>query len=639
MLSVVRLWILLSTLLVSAGWILSALHQLNRLGYGIIFALTAIGLAYGRKKNGWLAGNKLMPAGHKLWQRFKRPAPQLFLALAFLTALAGFLYVSTDINSNTYRTPRMLHWLGREQWHWIHTADSRMNIASCGFEWLATPLMLFTRTDRFIFLINVVSYLMLPGLIFSVFTRLQVRPRVAWWWMWLLASGWCYVFQAGSDANDSFAAIYALAAVDLALRAREKKSVTDLWLSLLAAALVTGAKQTNLPLVLLWLLAAWPGRKLLRTRPLGSTLAVAAGLLVSIVPISVFNFQHYGTWMPVNASVAASLGNFHLNPFWGIVGNLFCLPLQNLLPPFFPWTEAWNGMMQRFVATPFGSHFASFEYFGRVSAGMHGVGQTNAGIGLGICVLTLVSIWAASRHLRNISKMGGLEIRPGLRLLRWTPWLLLLVFMAKVGTYENARHLAPYYAFFFPVFLTETGQTQLVRQCWWQRFGLLVMLFTVAILVVSRNHPLLPARTILSQLKQKYPDSKLVARALFSFTAQSSTQTQRDFFATNLPADERLIGYAGNAGEPPLWLPLGQRRVERVLAGDTPGQLRAQGIHYVVVEGDELVAEKLTVDQWLDKYDGQLVNQLAFTTEPDHPPHRVYVVVLKELNPRSHDPE
>ena len=98
-----------------------------------------------------------------------------------------------------------------------------MNIAATGFEWLSAPLLLFTRTNQFLFLINWASYLMLPGLIFSVFTRLQVRPRVAWWWMWLLASGWCYVLQASSDMNDSFAVIYALASVDFALRAQEKK--------------------------------------------------------------------------------------------------------------------------------------------------------------------------------------------------------------------------------------------------------------------------------------------------------------------------------------------------------------------------------------------------------------------------------
>ena len=160
--------------------------------------------------------------------------------------------------------------------------------------------MLFTRTDRLIFLINWISYLMLPGLIFSVFLRLQVRPRVSWWWMWFLAAGWCFVMQAGSDANDTFAAIYALAAMDLALRANEKKSVTNLWLSLLAAALLTGAKQNNIPWFLPWLLAAWPGWRLLRTpRPVGTFAVAAVGLFISAVPVTAFNIIHAGNWQGV----------------------------------------------------------------------------------------------------------------------------------------------------------------------------------------------------------------------------------------------------------------------------------------------------------------------------------------------------
>lgn len=156
-------------------------------------------------------------------------------------------------------------------------------MVGCVFEWLSAPLILFTRTDRLLFLINLASYLMLPGLIFSVFTRLQVRPRTAWWWMWFLSSGWCFALQAGSDVNDSFAAIYPLAAVDFALRARESKRVADLWLSVLAAALLTRVKQNNIPLALPWAMAAWPSVRLLLARPVASTLVGATGLLVSAV--------------------------------------------------------------------------------------------------------------------------------------------------------------------------------------------------------------------------------------------------------------------------------------------------------------------------------------------------------------------
>ena len=94
----------------------------------------------------------------------------------------------------------------------------------------------------------------------------------------------------------------------------------------------------------------------------------AIGLLVSVVPISVLNYQHYGTWMPLETAGIATLGKFQLNPAWGIIGNAFCIPLQNLVPPFyslFPplysyWPVLWNDWMRHFVQSPLGAHFSSF---------------------------------------------------------------------------------------------------------------------------------------------------------------------------------------------------------------------------------------------------------------------------------------
>jgi hypothetical protein len=43
MLNVVRAWILLSTLLAGAGWVLSAFHELNHIGYAIVFVLAFCG--------------------------------------------------------------------------------------------------------------------------------------------------------------------------------------------------------------------------------------------------------------------------------------------------------------------------------------------------------------------------------------------------------------------------------------------------------------------------------------------------------------------------------------------------------------------------------------------------------------------
>jgi hypothetical protein len=129
-----------------------------------------------------------------------------------LVFIGGALYRPSNYDALTYRLPRVLHWLAQEQWHWIHTANYRMNDRSCGFEWLTAPVVLATGSDRALFLINFISFLLLPGLVFSVFTRLGVRRRVAWHWMWLLPTGYNFLLQAGSIGNDSFAAVDALAA-------------------------------------------------------------------------------------------------------------------------------------------------------------------------------------------------------------------------------------------------------------------------------------------------------------------------------------------------------------------------------------------------------------------------------------------
>ena len=251
---------------------------------------------------------------------------------------------------------------------------------------------------------------------------------------------------------------------------------------------------------------------------MASAAVVAAGLLVSILPVSIFNFQHFGNWCPPDAPGLAAISgkSFQLDsPFWGIVGNAFCIPVQNLLPPFFPWSESWNVMMDRFVQTPFGSHFSSFEHFGQLSLGSHGVTEDNAGIGLGICTVILISVLAA-RCFSKKSKTEIIAVNRTARLLRLAPWALLLLFMAKVGTYDNARQLAAYYPFFFPLFLNGSGQMQLTRQTWWQRFCLLVMAVTAAMLLVSRDRPLFPAQTVLGKLQSNYPHSKIVARAKLS---------------------------------------------------------------------------------------------------------------------------
>ena len=641
MLTLVRLWILVSTLLVSAGWTLSALHQLNRMGYAVALALAAIAAFIWQRKTRWCPQKFAAQLRRQFRRCCQRPAPRFFLLLALLAFLSGALLPDLNYDTSAYRLPRVCHWLWFEQWHWIHTIDARMNISACGFEWLAAPLILFTHTDRFIFLINWFSYLLLPGLIFSVFTRLQVRPRVAWWWMWFLAAGWCFALQAGSVDNDSLAAVYILAAVDLALRAHEKKSAADLWLSLLAAALATGVKQTNLPLALLWLIAAWPGARLLWAQPVGSVLAAAAGLLVSVVPVSVLNYEHYRTWLPLDVPGLPSAGRFHLDPFWGVVGNAFCIPLQNLmppfhelLPPFFRYsTSLWNEQMRQFLLTPFGSHFSSFENFGYLSGVYYrGICEGNAGLGLGVCILIFVTLLEMRRQRKAVG-LGEISRPDPFRFwLRAVPWALLLVFMAKVGTFSSARHLTPYYIFLFPLLLVKPGLARVVRQPRWQRFGLEIMALTALVLATAGNRPLLPLPAVWEMLHAKFPNNALVADQ-YSRYAESDYQaaeTRKIFLAQSLPPDETVVGYYPvmcDVDEPSLWLPYGHRRVESVLPGDATEQLRALGIRHVVVH---LLPQDGGITNWMQKYHGTLAAQytLPWSSNESFTPAELYLVRL-----------
>src|ERR1700729_1152621 len=96
----VRLWILLSTLLVSAGWVLSALHQLNRIGYGAVFALAGTAAVFWQRKTGWDPRKNPRELFHRLKKRFRRPAPLLFLGLAFMCLAGGALYAPVNGDSN-----------------------------------------------------------------------------------------------------------------------------------------------------------------------------------------------------------------------------------------------------------------------------------------------------------------------------------------------------------------------------------------------------------------------------------------------------------------------------------------------------------------------------------------------------------
>jgi hypothetical protein len=627
----VTFWILLSAWLCATGWILSALHALNGFGYLLALAVTSAGGLL-LKKHWWPAGGFRQPNWRKLRRRFQRPAPLIVLTIAALCLAAGLHSPQENGDTNAYRIPRVLHWLNESGWHWIRTEDSRQNIAGVGYEWLYAPLMLITRSDRVIFLPNLISYLLLPGIIFSFLRRMQVVSRVAWWWSWLLASGWCFTMQAWGTNNDALAAVYVLGAVDLALRARTSGRIGHLWLSLLAASLMTTVKPTNILLLLPCAVAVFPSWRLLFSRPVLAVWMIGFCVLASFVPTAVLNLHYTGSWKGYVPEPGPSIwwhwGSVQELPspfsFWGVIrvlANGIYLLIQNLLPPFFPWASAWNASMDRFVQTPLGSHFAVFEHFGLLRRAPNGA---SAGIGLGVMMVALVSFAATVGWQRTTSLRKTFDVQ---FFLRWTPWLALLVFLAKVGTIETARLIDPFYALLFTPLLVRPGLEWLVRQRWWRRLVLLVMAATLAFMSFDCGRTFVPS-SVYAWLQASHRPGFLKVLDDFYLT-RLSVAAYWEFTARH-SAGETVVGYATICGglEPGMWRPWGHARAERILPDDSPEWVRSRGIRGVFIEDDALKVKHLTIQQWLEQFQATLVDEMSFTKDPGSPRAHLYFVRL-----------
>jgi hypothetical protein len=547
----------------------------------------------------------------KYRRRFGRTFPVAFLLLASLAFLGGVLYAPSNYDAMAYRTPRVLHWLAEQRWHWIHTDFNRLNTRACAIEWVSAPMIAFARTDRFLFVINIISFLLLPGLIFSVFTRLGVSRRVAWYWMWIVPTGYCFLLQAGSIGNDLFGAVFALAALDFALRARSSQSPRDVWLSFLAAGLATGSKASNLPLLLPWLIAVAPSFKFMRHKLVLTSAVALVAILTSIVPSAAINVKYCGDW----TGAAAERCEYLLGkPFLHLANNAVLLTIQNLVPPVFPFANAWNQNVQRWMPAAWRTELEkSFEPY----AAHWGLSELeieeSAGLGFGVTSLMLLSLGAgitcSCRSVWKCPRSGGPNLHS--KMVMAGTGIALMVLMANFGLSAIARLLAAFYALCIPAFLLTKSQEVIVRTKWWRCAALLVFLVALVPMILSPARPLWPANTLLARSDTK--DTRLVRRAKVVYAVYCG---RRDAFAPVrklLPAGLKVLGVViSDDPETSLWRPFGHVRVEHVTATESLEDLHTRGIEYVVV--NTAILERgfhQPIEQWLAKMQGKMEAKLS----------------------------
>lgn len=559
------------------GWTLSALHQLNAAGYTISLLLFAAGFCFWRSR----AGNKNFPRScvHKFFRRCRRPLPAFFLLAAGLIFLGGAWYAPTNFDALTYRLPRLLNWWQAGHWFWIPTVNERMNYSGTAWEWIALPFFVLTHSDRGLFLINALGFLLLPGFLFSIFRHAGVARKVAWTWMWLLPLGYGYITQAGSVGNDLTGTLFFLAAIHFALRARRSDQVGDVWLTGLAAALLTGAKLSNLPLLLPCLVAVWPALPLLRKKIIASLAVAVIAAMISALPIMVLNQLHTGSW---NGDPHNEYQMQLKNPVAAVLGNSLLLAEQSFMPPALPGSSQLNDRITRALPDFLNEKFPRLR-FNRLN---EVPGEEGAGLGLGITLPLLLALGFSLGGVRQSGFKGVAALLPPIAI---ATWIGLLVFMAKIGSEAGPRLLLPYYPLALIPLLMLPAQRALLRARAWRFFLGLTALSVLPALILSMSRPLWPAQTVSQKLAQAHPDNKTLQRLATTYT----TYAQRnDFLApirAALPADVAEIGFiaGANDSEYSFWRPFGRRQVIELRADADHFFQHPGEVEWVVIKANE----------------------------------------------------
>ena len=595
------------------GWTLSVLHWLTPAGYLVMLPLVLAGL-------GWLIRNRAAGPqrriqrrwGQVLFRRFRRPLPLIYLVILILVFAGAVSHAPTNYDGLSYRLPRMLNWLYHRGWDWIFTSNERMDYSGTTWEWMAMPLLIL-RTDRLLFLINAIGFILLPGLIFSVFHQAGIKRRVAWAWMWILSTAFGYAMQAGSIGNDLPGAIFCLISVHYGLRARRNGRVEDVWLAVLAAAVMTGVKTSNIPLLLPCAVAVGPAVKNLRWRRAAGVLVLVIALLISIVPTLAFNHKYTGTW---TGDADNSTGIRINDPVAGLLGNSLLLGQQLLMPPYLPsapnvtgWLrqklpDSWNHKLEKGYPRYFRGSLAELPQ------------EEGASLGIGITLLLLIAVCAPLCR-------GGKNKSPQTR--EWkissvglAAWVAGLVFMAKLGSEASPRLILPYYVLLIIPILILPGQDCMARRAGWRILAMIVALSVVPCIVLTPSRPLWPAQTMIKWMLNHYPESALAKRMDKVYTCYQHRNDLLGPVRNRLPDDVTRVGFiAGeNDTEYALWRPFGRRCVVNLWDGTHRADIALPpDIEWIVVQPDIWPkASPVPFEAWVAQHGIEIVASIPIQT-------------------------
>lgn len=428
------------------GWLLSAVGMLGPLGYLVVLLALAWGMAAIIRQH-----RASVPRFRFISRRRLRLREWMFLGVLVVSLAGACTTAPFGWDACAYRIPRVQRWLAEHRWCWLNSADDRMDISALAYEWLVAPQLALLKTDRLLFLNNLVPYALMPCLLFLAATATGLARRWALFLSAIVPFGYCYALQSAGLQNDGIGAFFGLAAVVLG-RSRSARWLSPIWrlgLCFLSLALLSGLKITSAPLAgVLGIWIAWRERDSLRLLLSSQRLAlvpcVLACVLCSIIPISIANQIETGHWSgdPDNHYRHKSQ-----HPLAAVGANTLFLAADSITPNVF------SGKMNAWLAEERSDPRSWFRkltelhphlgYFRFPVLGYEGT----SGLGAPLLLILSVMIFAGLRRRKAGHRKPADWFYIGAVIIAYS------VFMSVVAVHESQRHAAGYY----PLLLIAAG--------------------------------------------------------------------------------------------------------------------------------------------------------------------------------------
>ncbi len=462
--------------MVCCGWLLSAFGVYRWMGTAALLLLCWIAYRL------WWSLRDSQPCEKQALIQVIRFFP--FLALLAAILLAGSLYITTVLDSLSYRIPRMLMWLQEGGIHHIENPDARLNFMTPVWEFAATPLYQLGGL-RTLWLGSAISWILLFLSFFALTSKITSLQENRPWLAIIPAGAVGFVLQASSTMNDIWAAAFISISLVFIIAFEEEPSFSDLISSGLALSLAAGVKPHFSVLALPWLLWFF----LSRSKPLAAVRwewvmpAAILGLVCSPVPTFISNHIHYGSFKGAAADGGFGLGAWWLNILLGTVMMLW----QTIQFPVNPLAGMINTRFQDLATSSGLADLA--PRFKIASAELPIVDSSSIGF-----VASLAIFLGFYLAMRNRANMPG-----------WIKYGLMagifgfLVAVSQVVPGTLGRSFLAFVILVIPVAIYGLAR---LRSNHLKMLSLVVVGSALFSVIVSPSHPLWPAKTIAARLPQ-----------------------------------------------------------------------------------------------------------------------------------------